>query len=272
MKLYQYITMIMIVIAAVTLVPGGVVQAFPPLPSSFHGRIKLNGANLPAGTTIQALISDQVYATSTIELYQGDSVYSLIVPGDDPGTAVVEGAQQGSVISFQVNGLQADQTATWQSGTSVALDLTITTNTNLPTSTLSVTPGITQTGTLPPGTSTPTLQGSQTGTVQPTITGTQAPSETQQESEESAYPGATEDLPAETNENIIPTQTPGGSVGNTGEGSDLSSPDQKDGESVQESDHRKTWSIIGIAGVALVIIGTVGWFLKKRKRPDQDLL
>ena len=213
-----------------------------------------------------------MYATSTIELYQGDSVYSLIVPGDDPGTAVVEGAQQGSVISFQVNGLQADQTATWQSGTSVALDLTITTNTNLPTSTLSVTPQVTQTGTLPPGTSTPTLQGTQTGTVQPTITGTQAPAETLQESEESAYPGATEDLSAETNENIIPTQTPGGAVGSSGEDSDLSSSDQKDVESVQETDHGKTWISMGITGVVLVIIGTAGWILKKRKRPDQDLL
>lgn len=262
----------MIAVLAIASVPGGVVQAFPPLPSSFYGSIKLNGANLPAGTTIQALINGEVYATSTIELYQGDSIYSLIVPGDDLGTIEVEGGVEGSVISFRVNGEYASQTATWQSGTNEVLDLTITSSTTPVAPTSTPTPTITVTGTLAPQTATPTLAGGLTETPQPTLTGTQAPLETLQESDASAYPVGTEDQSAEAELMSNPTQDSGGSAVNSGDDSEISSPDQKDVESVQTDDHVKSWIVIGIGGVVLVIIGIAGWFLSKRNRPDQDLL
>lgn len=140
MKFYQFFTISIIVFLAIALVPGGVVQAFPPLPSSFYGSIKRNDVNLPEGTIIQALVNGQVFATSIVDLYQGDSVYSITVPGDDPGTVDVEGGQEGSMILFVVEGEQANQTAVWHSGTNVVLDLTITTNSNLPTSTLTSAP------------------------------------------------------------------------------------------------------------------------------------
>ncbi len=272
MKVYQYITIIMIVIVAVTLVPGGVVQAFPPLPSSFHGRIRLNGANLPAGTTIQALISDQVYATSTIELYQGDSVYSLIVPGDDPGTAVVEGAQQGSVISFQVNGQLADQTATWQSGTSVALDLTITTNTTPNTATPTSAPQKTQTGTVPALTVTAKISQEPVETNQPAATNTPLPVETQQISKEDTHASATEDLLSESFEKSKLIQTQVGAGEKLTDNSKSSSGDRDDFFSRLTQGKSGIWTVIGFAVIGLGCIGLGAWYLRKRSKPDQDLL
>ena len=99
------------------------VGAFPPLPSSLYGTIKLDGEDVPDGTLIQALINDQVYASVSTQTYQGDSVYAIDVPGDDTSTQEVEGGVEGDVIYFKLNGLLVDQTATWHSGTNQELDL-----------------------------------------------------------------------------------------------------------------------------------------------------
>jgi hypothetical protein len=112
----------------------GVGYAFPPLPSSFYGTVKLNAANLPDGTRIEALINDQVYAYSQTQTYQGGSVYSLDIPGDDSSTpAVVEGGVEGDTIQFRVGGILASQTAVWHSATNVELNLSVSsTSTPLP--------------------------------------------------------------------------------------------------------------------------------------------
>jgi hypothetical protein len=101
------------------------VYAFPPLPASFYGVVTKNGADLPEGVTIMAVINNKVYAGNTVKIYEGESVYSLVVPGDDPTTDVIEGGVQGDKIYFNVDGILADQTATWQSGSSLELDLTV---------------------------------------------------------------------------------------------------------------------------------------------------
>jgi hypothetical protein len=101
------------------------VRAVPPIPSGFYGKVKLNDANVLAGTVISANINGTTYASSPVEIYQGESWYSLDVPGDDsesPGT--LEGGKDGDPIVFFIGGIQATQTATWHSGTFVALDLT----------------------------------------------------------------------------------------------------------------------------------------------------
>ena len=72
------------------------VEAVPPLPSSFHGTVKVNGAYVPAGTVISAWIDDVQYAQTTTELYLGESVYAIDVPGDDSSTAgIIEGGAPG---------------------------------------------------------------------------------------------------------------------------------------------------------------------------------
>ena len=69
--------------------------AFPPLPSSFYGQVKVNGSNVPAGTVVRAVVNGRTYAESYTQIYQGDSTFGLDVPGDDPGSSAVEGGQRG---------------------------------------------------------------------------------------------------------------------------------------------------------------------------------
>jgi hypothetical protein len=97
--------------------------AFPPLPSSFYGTVEVNGDNVPDGTIVRALIDDQVYAEGRTQTYQGDSVYSLDVPGDDTATAARDGGHEGDTIQFEVGEVLADQTGTWHSGANVELNL-----------------------------------------------------------------------------------------------------------------------------------------------------
>lgn len=100
------------------------VRAIPPLPSSFYGTVKVNNANVPDGTVIQALIGGQVYAEGYTQTYQGDSVYTLDVRGDDSGTTTVDGGREGDTIQFKIGGAPAVQTAVWKTATNVALNLT----------------------------------------------------------------------------------------------------------------------------------------------------
>lgn len=100
------------------------VWAFPPLPSSFYGGVQLNGADLPDGARVEAVIDGQVFAYSLTQTYAGASVFSLDIPGDDLSTADVEGGREGDVISFRVAGSLAAQTGIWRSGTNASLDLT----------------------------------------------------------------------------------------------------------------------------------------------------
>jgi hypothetical protein len=100
--------------------------AIPPLPSSFYGRVKFNGGNVPDGTLVRALIDGQAYAEGRTQTYQADSVYTVDVPGDETSTTARDGGIEGDVIQFEVGGIIAEQTGVWHSGTNVELNLTIT--------------------------------------------------------------------------------------------------------------------------------------------------
>jgi hypothetical protein len=99
--------------------------AFPPLPSSFYGKVKVNGANVPDGTIIHATIDGKVYAETKTLTYQGDSVYTLDVLGDDTSTTAIEGGHEGEKVSFTIAGQPATQTGTWKGGTNVNLDISM---------------------------------------------------------------------------------------------------------------------------------------------------
>jgi len=100
--------------------------AIPPLPSSFYGTVKSNGGNIPSGVGVSARINGVQYAMSKHLIYNGDTVYSLDVPGDDPETpGIVEGGVPGDTVVFYVGSTQANQTATWQGGTNVNFNLTV---------------------------------------------------------------------------------------------------------------------------------------------------
>ena len=100
------------------------VLALPPLPSSFYGTVKVNGANVPDGTVIQALVGGEVHAEGFTQTYEGNSFFALDVAGDDIGTAALDGGRDGDTIQFKIGGLPADQTAVWHGGMNVRLDLT----------------------------------------------------------------------------------------------------------------------------------------------------
>jgi hypothetical protein len=105
--------------------------AIPSLPSSFYGTVKFNGANVPDGTLVEASIKGQNVAQGYTQTYQGESVYSLDVRGDDTDTAVQDGGIEGDIINFNVGGLPAVQTGTWHAGTNVSLNLTVVSSSQL---------------------------------------------------------------------------------------------------------------------------------------------
>lgn len=143
--------------------------AFPPLPASFYGQVRVNTQLVPAGTAVRALINGTAYATGTTLMYEGGSVYSLIVPGDDTSTPAIEGGKEDDVITFEIGGVRADQTGVWHSGTSNSLDLTASSANPLPTPLPSATP-----------TTQPTVQPTAQPTSQPTMQPSTRPSYTAQ--------------------------------------------------------------------------------------------
>lgn len=100
--------------------------ALPPLPSSFWGTVKINGANVAAGTVVSAWINGVKYADTVVQDYLGDTVYSLDVPGDDPATpSVIEGGVEGSIVVFHIGSLVTTVNGTWHAGTNVELNINV---------------------------------------------------------------------------------------------------------------------------------------------------
>ena len=103
------------------------VKAGPPsMPSSFYGLAGENGANVPVGTVISAWINGVQYAETPCLLYDGNSVYAMDVPADDPGTpGTTEGGLEGDLVIFKIGGIVANQTGIWHGGINQELDLSI---------------------------------------------------------------------------------------------------------------------------------------------------
>ncbi len=139
--------------------------AVPQLPSSFYGTVKVNGTNVPDGTSVQALIGGKVYAETLTQTYQGDSVYSLDVTGDDTDTTVQDGGREGDTIQFKIGGVLANQTGVFHSGTNINFILTASTSTPVATPRTTLTP-------VPTQASTPTLQ---SATLVPTLPASTTP-------------------------------------------------------------------------------------------------
>ena len=116
-----------LVAVLVTIVTSTLVHAAPPpLPSSFYGTVTLNGANVPAGTLVSAWMDAVKVAEAATTVVDGDSVFTIDVPGAPSDTASLPGELEGRTIVFQVAGIAADQTGVWHFGTYTRLDLTAT--------------------------------------------------------------------------------------------------------------------------------------------------
>lgn len=86
----------------------------PPVPHSFYGTVQLNDADVEDGTLISAWINGEKKAEVASQTFEGDSVYSMSVP-DGP---------EGATIEFRVAGNTANESAIWQEGANVELNLT----------------------------------------------------------------------------------------------------------------------------------------------------
>ncbi|MEJ5223876.1 MAG: Ig-like domain-containing protein, partial [Anaerolineales bacterium] len=122
------IAITLLLVLVLVFVNYGAARAVPPLPSSFYGPVRLDGALVPADTLISARIGGVEYATTLTTIYLGDSVYAIDIPGDDPDTPGKDGGVTGDVIRFYMNGIEANETALWTSGTNVLRPLTFETN------------------------------------------------------------------------------------------------------------------------------------------------
>jgi len=129
------------------------VRAVPPLPSTFYGTVKVDGANVADGTVVSAWIDGAKYAETATFTFSGESWYSVDVLGDDPDTPEKDGGQEGDTVVFLIGSYEADQTGTWHQGVAAPLNLTASGGPT-PTPTSSTTPTPTKT---PTSTPTPTV-------------------------------------------------------------------------------------------------------------------
>ncbi len=95
-----------------------------PPACSFAGTVKLDGADVADGSVITAAIEGAEYTTTTPTGY-GASTYAITIQLND-STHYADGVP----VSFKINGYDASQTATWQAGQNIRLDLTARTTTS----------------------------------------------------------------------------------------------------------------------------------------------
>jgi len=101
----------------------GTASAVPLLPAEFRGSVTIDGNPEPAGTVITARIDGRDCGSLTLEtagVYGGDATFDkrlLVCGGDD---------DVGKTIAFFVDGARATGTAVYTPGTSVRLDLAVT--------------------------------------------------------------------------------------------------------------------------------------------------
>ncbi len=101
----------------------GTASAVPLLPAEFRGSVTIDGNPAPAGTVITARIDGRDCGSLTLEtagVYGGDATFDkrLLVCGRDDDA--------GKTIAFFVDGARAAGTAVYTPGTSVRLDLAVT--------------------------------------------------------------------------------------------------------------------------------------------------
>lgn len=100
------------------------VEAAPPIPASFYGTVRVNGANPPTYVSVEALIGGVTYAVVPVRVDGGNVVYALDVPGDVAELPGKQGGTDGETIQFKIGGLLCGQTGTWHEGVHTHLDLT----------------------------------------------------------------------------------------------------------------------------------------------------
>jgi len=109
----------LLIVLVLLLLAGGSAWAVPPLPSSFYGRVTLDGEDVSPGVVISARINGIIYAETTVSIYEGHSAYAINIPGDDNESPGVQGGVEGDIVVFYVADGRAVETAVWHSAANV---------------------------------------------------------------------------------------------------------------------------------------------------------
>lgn len=102
------------------------VMALPPRPHGLFGYVTSGGVNVPDGTVVTAWCNGVLAGQTATFTFEGQSVYSFDVAGDDLDTpGVIEGCKEGDPIIIKVGGVTVPQASIWHSGSNQQLDLTV---------------------------------------------------------------------------------------------------------------------------------------------------
>jgi len=118
---------LLLVVALASVLFTAAARADGPASCSFSGTVQLSGADVAGGTLITAIINGDEYHTHTA-LGVGSSSYSITIQPPE-GKSYSDGTE----VTFEINGLKADQTAIFKAGSNLRLDLTASTG-SVPTS------------------------------------------------------------------------------------------------------------------------------------------
>jgi hypothetical protein len=137
-------------------------------PCRFYGHVRIDGYYVLDGTVITAIVDGDVYTTTTPAVY-GESTYAIKITPHSGSQY-----EDGTLISFKIDGYDALQTAKWASGNNTFLNLTTYTYrppepTPTPATTTTVTPTPQPQPTVTP-TPIPTIAPTPTPTMPPLIT------------------------------------------------------------------------------------------------------
>src|SRR5947207_3125706 len=90
--------MVLVIVFMLMLTTSSRMQAAPSLPASFYGTVAIDGASAPVGTFVSAWIDDVKVAETATFTADGNSVFRIDIPGDDPDTPTIEGGVAGKTI------------------------------------------------------------------------------------------------------------------------------------------------------------------------------
>jgi len=113
--------LLVILLASMHLLLPGIALSQGTPSCSFAGMAEFNGSAVPDGTVITAIVEGDEYTTTTPTGY-GASTYAIVIQTPS-GKYYTEGTE----VAFEINGYAAAQTATWQPGQNIRLDLTAST-------------------------------------------------------------------------------------------------------------------------------------------------
>jgi hypothetical protein len=115
--------------------PTGVAAESPPSPPArFVGTVKVDGANVSAGTLIEARIGSATCGVASTFNSGSEARYQIDSPALDPGASPNCGTD-GAVVTFYIGGKKANETGSWRNYDLNTVNLTYVTPTPAPSPT-----------------------------------------------------------------------------------------------------------------------------------------